>query len=181
MNFSGNAFVGRQHEVGVLQAALDDAVAGHGRLVMLSGEPGIGKTSLARELSAYAQQRSAQVLWGRCYEGEGAPPYWPWVQPIRSYIQQNDVEQLHADMGPGASDIAEIVTELKEKLPDLEPPPFFEPESARFRLFDSITIFLKRASQRQPLVLVLDDLHWADKSSLLLLEFFAQDVETRLC
>ena len=175
---TSGTFVGRGREMAELVTALDDALAGHGRLVMLVGEPGIGKTSLARELSEYAEQRSAQVLWGRCYEGEGAPPYWPWVQSIRAYIQQKDIRQLHDDMGPGASDIAEIVTELREKLPDLEPSPPLEPDSARFRLFDSITTFFKRASQRQPLLLILDDLHWADKSTLLLLEFFAQEVET---
>ena len=79
-------------------------------------------------------------------------------------------------MGPGAADIAEIIPELRNKLPDLEPPPSLEPEQARFRLFDSITTFLKNSAQAQPLVLVLDDLHWADRSSLLLLEFLARNI-----
>ncbi len=70
-------FVGRQQELAELIAVLDDALAGRGRLVMLVGEPGIGKTRTARELSTLAEQRGAQVLWGLCYEGERAPPYWP--------------------------------------------------------------------------------------------------------
>ena len=73
----GRAFVGRQREMAELTAALDDTLSGHGRMVMLVGEPGIGKTRTAQELAALAEQRGAQVLWGRCYEGEGAPPYWP--------------------------------------------------------------------------------------------------------
>ncbi len=101
-------------------------------------------------------------MWGRCYEEEGAPPYWPWVQPIRSYVQQRDAERLQSEMGPGAADIAEIVPEIRRKLTGLEPPPSLQPEQARFRLFDSITSFLKSAARSQPLMLVLDDLHWAD-------------------
>ncbi len=81
-------------------------------------------------------------------------------------------------MGPGAADIAEIVAEIRGKLPNLATPPVLEPEPARFRLFDSITTFLKNAAQRQPLMLVLDDLHWADRSSLLLLEFLAREIGT---
>ena len=81
-------------------------------------------------------------------------------------------------MGPGAANIAEIVPEIRGKLPDLETPRALEPGPARFRLFDSITTFLKNAAQRQPLMLVLDDLHWADRSSLLLLEFLAQEIAT---
>ncbi|MCI0799262.1 MAG: AAA family ATPase, partial [Chloroflexi bacterium] len=131
-----------------------------------------------QELASYAEQRGAQVLWGWCYEGEGAPPYWPWVQLMRAYVQQAGTEQLTAEMGPGAADIAEIVPEIRGKLPDLETPPVLEPEPARFRLFDSITTFLKNAAQRQPLMLVLDDLHWADRSSLLLLEFLAREIGT---
>ena len=83
--------------------------------------------------------------------------------------------------GAGASDIAEVVPEIRQKLPGLEPSPTLEPEQARFRLFDSIVTFLKNAAQGQPLVLVLDDLHWADKPTLLLLEFLARQVaESRI-
>ncbi len=81
-------FVGRQHEMAELKAALDDAVAGRGSIVMLAGEPGIGKTRMAQELASVAETRGAQVFWGWCYDEEGAPPYWPWVQPIR-YLRQN--------------------------------------------------------------------------------------------
>jgi tetratricopeptide (TPR) repeat protein len=79
-------------------------------------------------------------------------------------------------MGAGAADIAEVVSDVREVLPDLKPPPALEPEQARFRLFDSITAFLKSAGRRQPLVLVLEDLHWADRPSLLLLEFLAREL-----
>ena len=161
-----------------LQAALGDALSGQGRLVMLAGEPGIGKTRTAQELAGYAQTLGVQVLWGRCYEEEGAPPYWPWLQLLRFYVQKQTPEQLQAEMGPGAADIAEIVPELVEKLPNLETPTALEPEQASFRLFDSITIFLKNASQSQPLMLVLDDLHWSDRSSLLLLEFLAREIQS---
>jgi predicted ATPase len=171
-----SVFVGRQREMGELKAALEEALSGQGRLVMLVGEPGIGKTRTARELAAYAEAQGVQVLWGRCYEEAGAPPYWPWIQPLRSYIHQQDPDQLRSQMGLGAADIAEIIPEVRDKLPGLEPPPALEPEQARFRLFDSITAFLKNASQTQPLLLALDDLHWADQPSLLLLQFLARQL-----
>ena len=161
---------------GELKACLEDALSGRGRLVTLVGEPGIGKTRTALELATYAGLRQAQVLWGRCYEEQGAPPYWPWVQAIRSYVRDIDAEQLHLDMGAGAADIGQVVSDVRDRLPGLEAPPQLEPEQARFRLFDSITAFLKGASRRQPLVLVLDDLHWADHPSLLLLEFVAREL-----
>ena len=110
----GSGFIGRQQEMAVLAAALDDAVAGRGRLVMLAGEPGIGKTRLAQELASRAESLGAQLLWGRCYEHAGAPPYWPWVQPIRSHVQQCDPERLRSEMGSGAADIAVIVSEVNE-------------------------------------------------------------------
>ena len=94
--------------------------------------------------------RGAQVLWGRCYEEQGMPPYWPWVQAIRSFVRERDPDQLRADMGAGAADIAEVVSDVAERLPDLQPPPELEPEQARFRLFDSITTFLKALVEHSP-------------------------------
>ena len=79
LNLSSGTFVGRRREMADLKAALEHAISGRGRLVMLAGEPGIGKTRTAQELAAQAEALGAQVLWGWCYEEEGAPPYWPWV------------------------------------------------------------------------------------------------------
>ncbi len=175
-SLAGGVFVGRQREMGELKGCLEDALSGRGRLVTLVGEPGIGKTRTAQELATYAGLRGAQVLWGRSYEEQGVPPYWPWVQGIRSYVREVDPHQLRSDMGAGAADIAELVSDVREQLPGLDMPPKMEPEQARFRLFDSITAFLKTASLRRPLVLVLDDLHWADQPSLMLLQFVAREL-----
>ena len=114
---------------------------------------------------------------GLVYEREGAPPYWPWVQPILTYVHETGPEELQSQMGPGAADIAEAIPEVCIKLPSVGAPPTLEPDQARFRLFDSITAFLKNAAQNRPLVIVLDDLHWADKDSLLLLRFLARQLD----
>ena len=116
--------------MGELKACLEDALSGRGRLVTLVGEPGIGKTRTAQELCTYAGLRGAQVLWGRSYEEQGVPPYWPWVQAIRSYVRERDPEQLNSEMGAGAADIAEVVSDVRERLPDLQRPPQLEPEQA---------------------------------------------------
>jgi DNA-binding CsgD family transcriptional regulator len=176
-NHADRVFVGRQAEMGALQAALEDALAGRGRLVLLVGEPGIGKTRIAREFASHTELRGAQVLWGRCHEHEGAPPYWPWIQIIRTYVRVQDAAQIYAEMGGGAADIAEIVPDVRELLPDLPYPPQFEDSGqARFRLFDAITAFLCEAARHHPRVLILDNLHWADRPSLLLLEFLTQEL-----
>ncbi|MBI4517691.1 MAG: protein kinase [Deltaproteobacteria bacterium] len=175
---AAGAFVGREAAMHELRAGLEAALSGRGQLLLLVGEPGIGKTRTAEELATYARVRGAQVLIGRCYEGEGAPAYWPWVQVLRSYVQERDPAILRSELGSGAADIAQIVSEVRERLPDLPPPAALEPEQARFRLFDSITAFLKNAANRQPLVVIIDDLHWADKPSLLLLQFLARELSS---
>ena len=120
-SLAGDVFVGRRREMDQLKACLEDALGGRGRMVTLAGEPGIGKTRTSQELATYAGLRGAQVLWGRCHESRGAPPYWPWVQLIRSHVQQHEPEQLSTEMGSGAADIAEIVSDVKERLPGLQP------------------------------------------------------------
>jgi tetratricopeptide (TPR) repeat protein len=166
-------FVGREREMEALLSGLEDAVEGRGRLFLLSGEPGIGKSRLADEFASLARERGARVLPGRCWEGGGAPPYWPWVQVVRAYMKGQDTERLRSEMGAGASDVAQMAPEVRDIFPDLPPSPELEPEAARFRLFDSTTGFLVRASAQQPLLITLEDLHAADIPSLLLLRFLA--------
>jgi DNA-binding CsgD family transcriptional regulator len=173
---NAGGFVGREEELAVLEALLEGAFAGEGNLALLAGEPGIGKTRTAEEFAATARRRGAHTLWGRCYEGDGAPAYWPWVQAIRAYIQQSDPGPLRRELGSGAADIAEVVPEVREQLPGLRPPAPLEPVQARFRFFDSVTRFLRNVAAARPLVLLLDDLHRADKPSLLLLEFLAPEL-----
>lgn len=168
-----NPFVGRDPEVGQGLSLLEDVLAGRGKLLLLGGDPGIGKSRMAGELSARAKARGMQVVWGRCWEAGGAPAYWPWVQSLRSVIRDLDADHLRAQMGAGAVDIAQLVPEVRVRLGDLATPTELEPDSARFRLFDSATTLLKNAAGPRPLMLVLDDLHVADTPSLLLLRFVA--------
>jgi eukaryotic-like serine/threonine-protein kinase len=170
------AFVGREAELTELDRGLDDAFAGRGRLFVLVGEPGIGKTRLAEEVVAAARARDAHILVGRCWEAGGAPAYWPWVQSLRSYVRQIDSIVLEAQLGAGACEIAQILPELREVLPDLPEPSSPDPEAARFRLFDAVAEFLRNASQARPLLLFLDDLHAADAPSLLLVQFLAREL-----
>ncbi|MDQ3486073.1 MAG: protein kinase [Actinomycetota bacterium] len=173
---AAGVFVGREAEVVAIRRTCDDALGGRGRLVLVAGEPGIGKTRTAEEITTYAGIRGAQVLWGRCYEGDGAPAYWPWVQVLRAFVHDRDPEDLRVELGTGGAVIAQVVPEIRDRLPDLGPAPALSPEQARFALFDAVHSFMKNAAQRQPLVLVLDDLHWADEPSLLLLRYLVSEL-----
>jgi DNA-binding SARP family transcriptional activator/tetratricopeptide (TPR) repeat protein len=173
---SRRVFVGRGRELAELVGALRDALAGRGRLILLSGEPGVGKSRLADELIGEARLQGATVLTGRCWEAGGAPAYWPWVQSLRAYLLQTNLEALRAQLGGGAADLAQLLPELRELFPDLPEPPAPESEAARFRLFEAVDSLLRGASQARPLVLVLDDVHAADEPSLLLLQFLARGI-----
>jgi DNA-binding SARP family transcriptional activator len=170
------SFVGRQRELDEFGAGLEDAHRGRMSVFLIAGEPGIGKSRLADEWTAVAEASDARVCWGRCWEAGGAPPYWPWVQALRAYIRDGDKQRVRDELAPGAADIAQMLPELHELFPDLPPPPSLDPEGARFRLFDSTSAFLRAAGEAQPLVLVLDDLHAADKPSLLLLQFLGRSL-----
>jgi len=171
------AFVGRDLELARLVAALDAAVAGRGRLVLLAGEPGIGKSRLADALMEQARARGANTLVGRCWEAGGAPAYWPWIQALRVAIGDTDTETLRTQLGAGASDLAQLLPELRERFPTLSDPPAAEGEGARFRLFEATRSFLHRAAESRPLVVALDDLHAADEPSLVLLQFVARGLD----
>src|SRR5262249_12099643 len=164
-------FVGRERELRELIRGLDEALAGDGRLYLISGEPGIGKSRLLEQLAGRAREGAADVLIGRCWEAGGAPAYWPWVQVLRPLVRDRDSELVRGQLGRGAPDLAQILPELSELYDELPAPPSTDPEGARFRLFEAAASFLSAASLARPVVLVLDDLHAADAPSLLLLQF----------
>jgi class 3 adenylate cyclase len=174
-SLAGGVFVGRDRELEQMRAAVDEAIAGRGRMLQVMGEPGIGKTRTTEELTTYAKVNGARVHWGRCREDDGAPAYWPWVQAIRSFVREADPVGLAWQMGGGAAEIAQLVPEVAERL-DIEPASAGDSEEARFRLFDSVTSFLVAAARDRPILIVLDDLHWADEPSLLLLKFAAREI-----
>jgi DNA-binding CsgD family transcriptional regulator len=172
-----DSFVGRRDEMETLRTAFEQATAGRGRIVMLAGEPGIGKTRTAQVLADHASLHQAAVLWGRCHEEAGAPPYWPWVQIIRTVLRNAEAEALLRGLGADAGDMADIVPEIRDRLPGLEPSVRLDdPAEARWRMFESIRRFIASLCVCQPAVILLDDLHWADAPSLRLLEFLAPEL-----
>lgn len=174
---STDLFVGREREMAELTAALENALSGRGGLVLLAGEPGIGKTRTAEELAVLAAERGAEVLWGRCSEQQGAPPMWPWSQIVRSYARTRDSETLLKAFGTGAGRVAGGIPEIGELLPGFDPPAVETgTDHALFLLFDAFASFLKTASQDRPIVIIIDNLHWADGASLKLLEFITPDL-----
>ncbi|HEY6559195.1 MAG TPA: ATP-binding protein [Polyangiaceae bacterium] len=143
---------GRAPVLGKARACLERARAGAGRLVLFSGEPGIGKSRLAEQIAHEASAQGATVAWGRCWEAGGAPAYWPWIQMFR---------ELGMDQDPFAGAATGLAV--------------FTPE-ARFAAFDSAVRSLRSLATERPLVLVLDDLHAADAPSLLLLLLLAREL-----
>ena len=171
-------FVGRETELAELVRCVDETRDGRGAIALVVGEPGIGKTVLLNQLAGYAEDRGVMNLVGLCSEDEGAPPYWPWVQALRSYFEEIESDALIDQLGAGASIIAEAVPEVRLKLPDLprlDPDP--NPESARFRLFDAMALFLHRAASENPILLIFEDLHWADEPTLRMLAFLSRRLD----
>src|SRR4051794_26309322 len=164
------ALVGYEQELGALEDLLEQALTGQGRLALVSGEPGIGKSRLADELGAVAQVRGAQVVWGRCWTGGGAPAYWPWIQVLRALVTDRDPASLRNALGSGAGELVQLVPDLGDVTADVTAA---DPGEGGFRLYDALTTFIRRLAAERPLVLVLDDVHAADSSSLSVLEFAA--------
>jgi DNA-binding CsgD family transcriptional regulator/tetratricopeptide (TPR) repeat protein len=166
--------VGRESELAVLADLLGRMAAGHGAIAVLAGEPGIGKSHTAQTLARRAA--GVRVLWGRCNEEPGAPPYWPWLQIMRVWLEGHDEEALRAVL-TAAAPIAEVLPEIRRRLGDQAPLlPTSDPLQQRFRLFDAIASFWRLAAASEPLLLIIDNLHWADASSLRLLEFLAPEI-----
>ena len=163
-------FVGRETPLAALVSAVQAAELGERVLALVAGEPGIGKTRLVREA---VSRVSSPVLWATCWDGEGAPAYWPWSQLLRA---------LFADGADGAGDGGGFGPQpgpgqLSVLLGDAPAPEVSV--GARFRLFDAVAGAFAEASRRRPIVVVIEDLHWADEASVQLLELLAHDSRPR--
>ena len=175
----GSFFVGREAELRTLRGQLAAAREGHGSLVLLSGEPGIGKTRLLELLAEEAAACEMRVLWGRCFDGEGTPAFWPWTQLLRGYVRERGSAAVAEEMGEEAETIGALVWEVQHAADNaargaraaLRHDLTAEAGQARFHLFDAIATWLGKLAGGRPLLLLFDDLHWADAASLLLLRF----------
>ncbi len=157
--------MGRADELAELVALLDAALDGRSGFAVIAGEPGIGKTRLAEELAALAGARAVPVLWGGCTAAEGAPAYWPWRRVLRSWLAVVGPDRAAAAMA-GFGEVARLAPEL----------PGEPVESDRFALFDAVARFLVTVAEEAGLVLVLDDVQWADADSLALLAHVTREV-----
>nr|WP_082929738.1 BTAD domain-containing putative transcriptional regulator [Mycobacterium sp. 1164966.3] len=159
-------FVGRGPELEGLFSAWQRALAGGTNAVLIAGEPGVGKTRLAGEWSRQAYDQGALVIYGRCDEDLGAP-YQPFAEALRSLVPCLGANRLRGLRGVEA--LLALVPGLTDVLPDLAAPTRADPDTERYALFDAVVALLGIASARAPVVLILDDLHWAAKPTLLLL------------
>ena len=176
VRFARTPFVGRDAERARLRAALDDAARGRGSLVMIGGEPGVGKTRLSEEVLDDARRRDMRTLIGRSYETETPAPYGPFLEVLEMAGREVDPATFRLALGDAAGEIAKIMPQLRTMYDDIPPPLELPPEQERRYLFNSIAEFVTRAASARPLVVLLDDLHWADEPSLLLLQHIAQVV-----
>ncbi|HWC11474.1 MAG TPA: AAA family ATPase [Acidimicrobiales bacterium] len=164
----GPIFVGRGDEFGQLRQAWDATMSDGLRVMLLAGEPGVGKTRLAAELAAQVHGEGALVLAGRCDEDLGVP-FQLFVEPLRHFVDHSPDDALPARLGRYGGELVRLVPELAERVPGLPLPMTSDPETERYRVFDAVAAWLGEASAAHPLLLVLDDLHWAAKPNLLLL------------
>ena len=168
-----NIFAGRIQDLALLKTAFERTLSGHGQVVTVSGEPGIGKTRLVRQLADVARAQDTVVLWGQCPEVRGAPAYWPWIRIIGSCVDEIGPALTESLDRPTLSHLSRLIPELRA--PRSSDEPTSDPDTARFQMFNSVATLLKGASETRPLLIVLDDLHQADVPSLRLLEFLARE------
>jgi len=179
--FAGPPLVGRDEILAPLEAALDEACRGRGRIVLLGGEAGVGKTRLAQEIARRAEARGLGALWSRCWDGEGALPFWPWIQILRAALREVPKAALGRTLGSQAEWIVQLIPELRDIEPGLSAPGQPHASEARFRLYDAVVRVLHAHAAGRPTVLVVDDLQWADADSLELMRFLAANLgDTRL-
>lgn len=169
-------FVGREEESRRLRERLEVVFQGSGSSIMVGGEPGVGKTRLVSEIAAYAVDRGLQFFTGRSYETEGMPAYLPFTEALRQLLHSRPIDELRTELADAAAYLAKLVPELRTGLSDIDEAPQVGADTERYLLFEGITDFLLKTAISNPFLLFLDDLHWADTATILLLQHLARRV-----
>jgi len=169
--------VGRASELDLIKQLLDEAASGGGKLVFVGGDAGIGKTRLIEEVITYAHLRGARVFSTKCYEGQ--VPYEPFTRIIRDLVNEATPNDAAVVIGEHAADLARIVPGIREKVRDAPEPIPLPPDKEKARILEGFTRVLVNLSARAPLVLVLDDLHQADRATLELLRYLSPEIQRR--
>ncbi|SNS96329.1 Transcriptional regulatory protein, C terminal [Geodermatophilus saharensis] len=167
--------VGRDAHLRVVDEALAGTASGRGRVVLVAGEPGIGKTRLAEEAARRARGSGVTVAWGRSDQDAGAPPFWPWTQVLRDLLGDGPAGPATAELDVDTVELSPLLPELADGGPRAAAP-VVDPETSRFRLCRAVTATLLRLARRRRLLVVLDDLQWADAASHRLLGHLATAV-----
>lgn len=168
-----SAFLGREEDLAACWTTVGSALDRDGCLLLVSGEAGVGKTRLCEVLAGHARERDAAVLWASCWQDPAPPSFWPWTQILRACARGRGRSTFEDDLGEARADLSLLLPELSDGEPV---PETGEPNQLRFRLFDSVVNLLGHISTHQPLLIVLDDLHWADAPSLRLLQFASNEL-----
>jgi DNA-binding CsgD family transcriptional regulator len=169
-----HGFVGREAELQHLKAVFENAASGQGALIMLVGEPGIGKTALCEQLARFVAARGGVSLVGHCYpEVSASVPYQPFVEAFESFARQRDTDTLRRELGSEAREVARVVPAIRSLL-QVELASLENPEDDRLRLLSGVLEFLRNIGTAHPLLLVLEDLHDADRGTLDLLLYLAR-------
>lgn len=166
-------FVGRESELGQLERTLEQVVRGRGGVVLIGGEPGVGKTRLAEEVAQRAQQKGLLSFTGHCYEMEAAIPYAPFVEILEATVETIPADILREIIGDSAPELARFAPQIRKIFPDVVVSSDLPAEEDRRFTFNSISRYMRRSAGARPIMLILDDLHWGDDSTLLLLEHLA--------
>ncbi|MBA4181823.1 MAG: hypothetical protein C0506_14630 [Anaerolinea sp.] len=167
-------FVGREEERATLRQLLDEAAGGCGTVAMIGGEPGAGKTRLAEEVAVEARDRGFLTVTGHCYDAEGGIPYQPFVEALEQCARVVPAVSLRLWLGEDGAEVARLAPELRRLFPDLPVAGSMPPEEGRRLLYHAWSAFIERAAHVQPVIFILEDVHWADESSLLLLQHLAR-------
>ena len=172
-----SALIGRNQELNILEKALQGVSRGSGGCILLTGEAGIGKSRLIEELKRQAASEKFTILQGNCFEQSLSFPYAPWIDALRAFFAPLGAAKIKKLLGPLAPEFMKLLPELALLIPQIQPSPSLEPQAEKYRLFEAFARFGSSLRASNPVLIILEDLHWCDALSLELVQYFVRRLQ----